>query len=281
MYKNALGTIVMTDGEGTSNCKLKGVSGLGFVPKEYTINRFVGVAGQTATDGFEGARTVTISAEIVKCDSSTAARYSLILSEPGELYVHIGAKQRKIRCRCNDLSGFEERRKVFQQITVQFICDYPFFEDVSPVSRCLFARKNKIENSFTLPCVFTERIQRVKLINNGHKKTQLKVILYCEASATGAVKLINYTTNESFSLNYPMRTGEKVIIDFVERTISSNISEEENNYGNLLTYMASDSFLSSFNLAIGENDIECINTDSESVIIAVCEYSNKYIEAVY
>ncbi len=282
-YENKLGILRFGGGNSPFPYKIINIEGLSFVPKQYTTTQYANIPGQIATGGIEPARTITISLDIQKCDTFTMANFNRVLSEPGELYISAGHRRRKIKCRCADFVQ-DSRRKIYQPLVIQFMCDDPFFEDFNSTKLSLFERKDLISGTFTLPCVFTKRIHRVNIINAGQKETEPSVILYCKSQGENEncnITLTNHTSGVKFILNYKLNKGEEVIINFADRTIKSNMKMENNNDGDLIVYMSNDSFLSKFKLVPGVNDIECIIDDPGCDASAVCEYSSKYIEAVY
>ena len=77
-----------------------------------------------------------------------------------------------------------------------------------------------------------------------------------------------------------MSADETVTIDIPNRTITSDQPSDENQNGNLINYISDDTFLSAFQLSLGTNHIKAVDHNQSANFDVVCEYSNKYIEAV-
>ncbi len=265
--------------------RIKEIEGLGLCEKTVDVLRYPDTDGQEVLSSATYHRDITISGDILRRDkvSSELTRAIKILNNPGFLKIQAGTKKRKIACRVNLFSaGTKDRNAVYQSFVMQLVCDYPYFEDIAENKLSLFAREDLIENSFTLPCVFTRRTSRVTVVNSGDEITRPKILLVCKNEAQDedfGIEIINYTLNQHFILNYKMASGEEICISFDDRTIKSNLKTDSGDT-NLIGYLGEDTFLSEFYLATGVNDLECIFYGKDCEIMAVCEYSNKYAEAV-
>jgi len=280
-FENELGKVNLNDGI----WRIKDIDGLGLIEKTVKVITYPDVDGQELVSAVTGARYITISGDIKRKRGlvSDEKRAMRIFYKPGYLKISKGTIKRRIFCRCTSFSaGTSDRNAVFQGFVIQLVCDYPFFEDPEDKKAVLFERENLILNSFTLPCVFTRRISRIKAVNYGDTLTRPKIYLMCEKapSENGAIEIINHTNGKHFKLLYQMSKNEEIVIDFENRKVTSNQKNEENNFGNLIGKMSSDTFLSEFCFETGANDIECIFYGEGGEIHAFCTYSNKYIEAV-
>jgi len=264
--------------------RLKEIEGLGLCEKNETVVTYPGIDGSELISAATEKRTIIMSGDIILKDKginelSNAVR---IFNKSGTLKIWSGHKKRKIECRCSYFRA-EKRDKQghIQPFVIQFTADNPFFEDFEKQKISLFYREDLIEDSFTLPCEFSRRVSRVNIINSGDTASMPKVYIFCEREGDGEeIRLINHTTGKSFSLSYAMTEGEEICIDFENRKITSNIKNEANNYGNLLPFMPSDSFLSEFFLDTGVNDVEMFSMGADAKTSAYCIYGAKYIEAV-
>lgn len=102
-------------------------------------------------------------------------------------------------------------------------------------------------------------------------------IAYKSASITdnGGISIQNLTTNQHIKLNTQTLLGEVIKIDIPRRKVISSLR------GDVIKVISDDTFLSDFWLDVGNNIIKLTNFNTNEVISAVCEYTNKYIEAVY
>ena len=183
---------------------------------------------------------------------------------------------------------------------MQFVCDYPYFEDKDTKTVPLFEVEHLLgsttrwclENgqliqqgvesgTFVLPCMFTRRITKVNVVNIGDVDTEpiIKIRLnggtYNGTGGTpGTLVIRNESTNQHIELNLENAENTKeVIVDIPNRKIYSQDNK------NLIHHLAPTSFLSDFWLQKGQNEICVDNYISESCVVE-CEFSNKYIEAV-
>lgn len=281
-FENELGKINLNGGV----WRVKDIEGLGLLEKTVSVVTYPDTDGRELLSAVTHSRDITISGDVlrrgeVKNELSRAMR---ILNRNGFLIIHTGSKKRKIACRCNVFSaGTKERNAVYQTFVMQLTCDYPYFEDFEERRVSVFKREDLIKDTFTPPCVFTKRVSRTDILNSGDTDTRPVFFIVCESAQSDGsfgIKIINHTTNQSFELLYKIQAGEEITVDFSDRTVTSNIKSVENNRGNLIGFMSMDTFLSEFYFEPGFNDIECLNMDGNSSLSCVCEYTNKYIEAV-
>lgn len=280
IYENACGRIDLNSGR----WKIKEIEGLGLCEKLETKASYPGIDGSELIMSAVESRTITISGDINLKDAGAKeiARAIRVLNTSGTFKIHAGDKKRKIAARCTYFKAEKtDRRASFQPFVLQLEAGYPFFEDEKAEKGSLFYREDVIENSFTLPCVFSRRVSRVNLVNRGDVPCMPKVYIICLAAGSATkVEFKNHTTGKHFALDYKMRKGEEICIDFENRKISSNLSDSKSNYGNLLPFMATDSFLSEFYLDVGSNDVETMSLGEGSEMTAFSEFSAKFIEAV-
>lgn len=277
-YENESGKIDLNSGR----WRLKEIEGLGLCEKLETKVSYQGIDGSELISAVTESRTITMSGDILIKEKGTAeiTRAIKILNKGGTLKIQAGGKRRKIKVRCAYFRAEKgDKRANYQQFVLQLTADYPFFEEFTGKKISLFYREDLIKDSFTLPCMFSRRISRIKAVNSGDVKCMPKVYIICQKEGnSGNITLINHTTEKQFSLDYSMTAGEEICIDFENRKITSNIKDK--NGGNLLSYMTQDSYLSEFYFEEGINDIEVLSLGEGSEMTAFCEYNPKFVEAV-
>ncbi len=259
----------------------KKVTGLGFPEREEMVRQFVGEAGQHFISQRELARIIGISADL--CGShnlqGSISKMMEILYYPGKLTIQSGLIHRCIMCRC---SGFEEGEwhgNNILSLALQFTCDQPFFSGASRHKEMLFLRRDLIQGQMTLPCVFTERVSRKVMINQGAIRVEPVILLHCskqnntEADSDN-LSVINHRTGQKIELLYTMQPGETVTIDIPNRQVTSNLT------GDITAQLTPDSFLSDFWLEPGENLLEGVSKLAWDTICISLSYDHQYIEAV-
>ena len=279
IFENEIGRIDLNGGK----WRIKDIDGLGLPEKTVKVISYPDTDGQELISAVTISRYITVSGDIKRKNGerNEVSRAMRIFNKAGVLKISHGAMHRMIYCRCSSFNaGTQDRNASFQGFVLQLVCDYPYFEDFEHKKAVLFKRENLITGSFTLPCVFTKRISRINAVNYGDVLTRPKIYLFCEeAQKDGAlIEIINHTSGQHFKLCYSMKEQEEIIVDFENRTLKSSVTNEENNFGNLLGYLSEDTFLSEFYFEPGVNDIECIYSGGK--IHTFCTYSNKYAEAV-
>lgn len=272
-YENEIGRIDFT----SKVWRLKAIEGLGLCAKREVLVTYPETDGSELLSLTSDTREIFLSGDIIleKRDNREISRAIRVLNKSGVFKICSGGKRRKIRARCISFTVKQSDKKaVFQPFVLQLTADCPYFEDFEPKRLSLFKRNDLISTEFTLPCVFTERISRIKAINAGDVPCMMKLHVLCKKNAYAGIELINHTTEKNFRLDYHLSDGEEIIIDFENRKI------ENADGADLISYMNSDSFLSELYLAEGINDIEMLSLGEGSDMIAWCEFSPKYIEAV-
>ena len=282
-YENERGLIRFSGGSGSIFRTLK-IAGLGPPAKEFNVTGYAGQPGQTLISEKDLARTITLSGDVTVPDviHQELSRMMRILYFPGKLTIASGNRKRSINCRCTTFDEPERHGRNIASLVLQFTCDHPYFTDEEPRTVNLFHRKDLIQSSFTLPCVFTERIHRQEVDNAGDFRAEPVITIYNEYQPAGisllsldyGVEIINHTTGQKILLERETVPGEVVIIDIPKRRITSNLA------GDITASISQDTFLSDFWLETGRNDVESINYSLGENICVVMQYDNQYIEAV-
>lgn len=253
--------------------KLIETSGLGLPGKTHNVTTYPKVPGQKTLSSIHTARHITLKCDVdvsagIRAELAMAAR---ILDKPGTLTVTIGEESYKISCYCNEFQP-GERNKVYHPVVLQFTCDSPYFQDIEISRHWIFRNTGLIEDTFTLPCIWSERISRTNIPNAGDVETEPIITVYGAGAADIDLEIKNHTTGHHILLESIPELDGYITIDIPNRRIYND------NGDNLLSYMSNDTFLNDFLLAVGENDIEVLYVGTD--ISAVCEFYNQYIEAV-
>lgn len=307
-YQNDIGKLDFKGGCGRHAWRILEIDGLGIAPKSFNTAQYPATVGQRTLSETIGARTISIQCDVNSIKSQYGGTQSnrweiskalKILNEPGTLLIFDGFRTRKINARCVEaVQG--ERYGGYVVFAMQFVCDYPYFEDKNTQTVPLFKvepllgsnTRWYLENGqltsegvesgkFTLPCMFTRYISRANVINIGDVDTEpiIRIRLnggtYTGTAGTpGTLIIHNESTKQEIELNL-QEAGDttEVIVDIPNRKIYSQDNK------NLIHHLSPTSFLSDFWLQKGENLISVDNYISESSLVE-CDFSNKYIEAV-
>ena len=307
-YQNDNGKLEFKGKNGRNSWRILEIDGLGLAPKRFSSAQYPGSIGQHTSSETVDARTISIQCDVnsVKThygDTSynqwEISRALKILNEPGSLLISDGRKIRKINARCVEaVQG--ERYGGYVVFAMQFVCDYPYFEDKDTKSVPLFKVEPLLGNGtrwyledgqltsegieggeFTLPCVFGRYISKANVINIGDVDTEpiIRIHLnggtYTGSGGTlGTLIIHNESTKQEIELNLQdAENTTEIIVDIPNRKIYSQDNQ------NLIHHLAPTSFLSDFWLQKGSNIIGVDNYISGSCLVE-CEFSNKYIEAV-
>lgn len=307
-YQNENGKLDFKGGKGRNPWRILEIEGLGLTSKSFNTAQYPASVGQRTLSETVGARTITIQCDVNSIKSqyggTSSNRWEIsnalkILNEPGTLLISDGTRTRKINARCVEaVQG--ERHGGYVVFAMQFVCDYPYFEDKDTKTVPLFKvehllgsttrwylkdgqlTKDAVERgTFLLPCMFTRYTSKASVVNIGDVDTEpiIRIRLnggtYNGTEGTpGTLIIRNETTKQKIELNLlDAKNTTEVFIDIPNRKIYSQDNK------NLIHHLAPTSFLSDFWFKKGNNEICVDNYISESSVVE-CEFSNKYIEAV-
>lgn len=288
-YQNENGKLDFKGGNGRNSWRILEIDGLGIAPKSFNTAQYPATVGQRTLSETTGARTITIQCDVNSIAShyggTSSNRWEIskalkILNEPGTLLISDGTRVRKISARCVEaVQG--ERHGGYSVFAMQFVCDYPYFEDKDTSKVPLFKIEHLLKSTFTLPCMFTRRIAKADVINIGDVDTEPIIRIRLNggtyngtAGTPGTLIIRNESTKQEIELNLgDAENTTEVTVDIPNRKIYSQDNK------NLIHHLAPTSFLSDFWLQKGQNLIGVDNYISESCVVE-CEFSNKYIEAV-
>ena len=308
VYENKIGRLDFNGGKGKYPWRILEIDGLGLTGKNFETVEYPGGIGQRTLSETLNARTISI-----QCDINSIASYYggvsnkrleiskalKILNEPGTFHISDGLRNRKINARCVEaVQG--ERYGGYVIFAMQFVCDYPYFEDKDAHNVLLFKAEDLIGSStrwylkdgqltkegiesgkFILPCMFTRRISKGIIMNSGDVDTEPIIRIHLNGEMyngtdgpPGTLIIHNESTKQKIELNLnEAENTQDVIVDIPNRKIYSQDNK------NLIHHLAPTSFLSDFWFQKGQNHICIDNYISESSLVE-CEFTNKYIEAV-
>lgn len=271
-YKNEIGKIVFSGGEG-GNVKVMSVSGLGLPAKDYTTIEYASENGITQIGEKDLQRTITISGELVNGTRQDKNYIDNVLHESGELYCFFDDERRKIKCKVVKPPEFSHEGACFWSFTIQFQADYPYFTDFSETEVTIYSQKNLVTDTFTLPCVFTERLNHAIILNEGGKYVYPTIKVYAIGEAekpSNTITISNNTINSAIKINYVMSDSETMTINLKSRTITSDKN------GIITDNISDDTILSNFFLVAGKNDVSFSTLDTTQRINAVIVYTPEY-----
>lgn len=279
-FENEHGKVEFGGGSSDKFIRLTNIDGLTLPPKAFTTVSYANQPGQETTEINVNARVITLAGDAL-VDSNFQKKYAealITLNYEGNLYINIGNISRKIKCKCGDcMPGV--RNGTHQIIAIQFICDYPYFEDAQNTVIGLYQVIPHIKTEFTLPMELSTRISKNSITCTGAVETEpifeIDISFNDDVLSGTGIKIINHTHNEKIILNYIPKVPQHITINVEERKVYTSSGID------LLNKIDIDTFLDGFHLWPGKNDIEVINDIDGSELQIMCKYSNKYVEAVY
>lgn len=277
-YKSKNGSIIFGGGNNPS-ANIISLDGFEFPARSYTNIEFAGENGITTIGKKDMQRTMTITGT-VRGDQYIRDHMCKVLYEDGELYCIFDNVRRKIACKCTNLDSLQRAgRSNISKFAFQLVADYPYFKDFFDTDLPLFREHNTVTDTFTLPCVFTERISSAEVNNIGDKPVYPVIHIENgdnEDSSGAGLTVQNLTTGAEIILpDYIMRKNEKITVDLARRRITSSES------GNI-TYRISTETpdLSKFYLDVGINELCFVNGTNQKQINAHIVFSPEYYTAM-
>lgn len=252
--------------------RITDAEGLGFMVPERNVCTYAGEYGQSVISSVYGARTITISAEMATGGRVSREEILRIISDDVLIKIEKGSKRRQISARC---VSFDEGKanRVFRKVVFQFICDSPYFEDLTYTSCDLFRRESKIIGGVTeFDTVFSVRSNTADIYNKGSCTAEPIISIYCSADSEDIISIKNNSVGAVCEVCGGVTGGEVIQIDIPERCITSSLR------GDITNLISENTVLSKFVLTKGKNSFEVI---SENVNISCAlKYKNKYMEAI-
>lgn len=277
-FENEVGKVILGSNQ---RFKITAINGLYIPSKNYGTINFANYDGQLTYSACANARIITIGGDIVSKNIRNELEWAMrVFNESGILIIDYGDKVRKIIC--NQVTFSVSNRTLYSAVfTLQFVCDYPYFTDVSPVSMGIYGSVGLITNPITLPCVLSQSGTTRDIVVNGHRKTFPVFNIKVKSKGTAidgenyGYKIENRTTNQLIYLQYNSVAGEQIIIDVGKREITSSIE------GSIITRLSKDTELENFYLVPGHNTIVVTDLGEDDNSMVDIEFENYYVEAVY
>ncbi|MBE7048676.1 MAG: hypothetical protein E7393_04830 [Ruminococcaceae bacterium] len=279
-YENDWGSLQLYGGGGVWN--VTECVGLELPNKVFQVVQYAEMPGQVTMQERAEARVVTLRGDC--CGGRQALSEGMrILNQKGRLWIQGQGIFRQIEAYCS-LFEIQKHHGEYVEFIMQFTCDDPYFGAEEPVRMAMYGRRDLVEGSFKMPCLFTSRLTTATIYNNGDVKAEPIFTIYCKSVGSGGdtqgICIENTTTGAKFMLDYTMVEGETITVDIPNRQIYSDLKTTDNNEGNLIEYISKDTYLSDLALVVGENQFTTSNYNVGSDIIIVCELKEKYLEAV-
>ena len=270
-YVTDNGEFLMGDGK-HSFFKISSVRGLGFPDVERQTIVYSGVRGEKTVSKRFMPRVITVCGDVF--DKSAVAKITSCLADSGTLFINSEKGVRKIEVTPTAMEDIEKIGDVTRLI-LQFTADDPAFCDELSVRVGIYERVDLVEGSFTLPCVFTRRVEGGNLINEGDVSAEAVISVTSHGSSEGEATLLikNNDTGAKVELKKVFSAGDTVIID----TKNAEVSDGAGN--SLLSALSDDTYISEFVLKRGNNRISVTSTELSSQLSVICEYEKKYLEA--
>ena len=279
-YENALGTLQF--GGGNELWNITDYSGFSPAEKSFQTLSYAESDGQITLRERVEPRLITLKGDcrVSRAEFSKGMR---ILNQRGCLSVLVDNSFRRIFTYC---CHFELQKKHgdWRTFILQLMADDPYFLGEKEIQLPLYSREDLASGKINLPCLFTRRVMSGVILNQGDVATEPILTIICKKSGTDGdetgILIENKTTGQCFCLQYSMQAGEEIKVDIPRRTITSNIKTEDNNQGNLIYCMSSDTVLKNMYLVPGENQFEARNFNPTSDILVTCTFDEKFLEAV-
>ncbi|MCH5186255.1 MAG: phage tail family protein [Oscillospiraceae bacterium] len=274
-FKNNAGSVEMGR---NGDIRIISISGLASPKKIRNTASYAGIAGAVLLSETPSARTITVSGDIKISPYSDAfmSKMLRVLDKEGILYIK-NSKKRCIKCSVSDIE-FSPKGRVYKEFIIQFTADYPYFTDNEYRQAYLFSRVKNIIPPFTLPRIFSKRVNEAEVRNTGDIRSYptVKVHFYSDCSENARVTIYNDTTQKSLAVLHRARRGDIVTVDAENRIITS---ERDGNIENITSSVSDDSYISDLYFEPGKNDIRII-LENCGEAEAECLYKNSYIEDI-
>ena len=275
-YENSIGRVDFGFGDGEIN--VLALDGFGPVNAQYKTWSYYGRDGEYTTDEHVSSRCISISCDM--CGSNMRVSKILsVLSSPGWLHACFGEKNRRIFCRRTAVSE-PSRFGKYIRCVFQLTADMPYFEDTAARNENVYHIIKLIGPSFKLPAMLGRFVTETTIMNSGDRKCEPVIyiinnkVLNCGSAGFG-IEIRNKTNGSFLKLNTNTQPGEIITVDIPNRRIESNKK------GNMLFCISDDTYLNSFVLEKGMNELSVINRNTNEKITVATEFSPRFAEAVY
>ena len=214
--------------------------------------------GETESELLYNSRVVPIKGYIRadEIDSLSELRKRLVSvcngKQSGKLIVMHDDKTYFSIARPRISPSFGDEIQNYQEFSLEFKLPEFYWRQIKPDSFiALYKRTDLIENTFTLPCVFTSRISKNTIHNLGDVPSDMLITVTCvsDTAQTGnVIQIKNNTTGDVLKIKYDMTVGETITVNTADCSVSSSIA------GDILHKMTVDSDF--YKLPVGESEIE-------------------------
>lgn len=272
-FTNDRGSIRMDGGGGSAPFKIRSVEGLGYISQNALTAVYPFLGGQKTLSRSPSARLITVAADGSRGGETREAAIAAIAHDSGVLYVSDGEKRVYAECYISNLSVTRAVGKNYEKYVFQFTCDYPYFRSAEPTLGRLFERTRLLEGSFTLPMIFSERITKGTLNVSGDKAVYPKITVGgISLDEEFPLEIVNETTGSKLSMTLPAGDYSIIEFDLWEGKITADGED-------IICYLDSDSYMSDFYLAKGENTVKISAMDTSAETTTALYFENEYISA--
>ena len=269
------GKIIEFDGSGQCDGSIISVSGLEGVTRDYQTVKYVDVPGQITVAENVLPREIVVKGDIFLKNSMNFSGYCNFFDQWGLLHILRDTSRKKIAYKPVYFKRVGDNGD-FVSFELKIICDFPYFSDSVNNFVDIYKRIDKVVGTFTLPKVFTERITEADIMNMGQVVAEPVIELDCVAPGrySGGIHIRNTSTGKTLVIKSNMISGEKIVFDIKNRTISSN--KRQNCYG----LLSDECTLADFFLQKGLNKISIENKNDAETVKVVINFENLYTEAM-
>lgn len=270
-FKNKFGRVNFS-ASGRGSVRITDISGISNTQLRRESITLADGSSYTAAE-YPDVRRITVGGDLLagRCELSKISR---ILSRGGTLSIIAKGKLRRIFCD-SVIFSVGDRYGAYRKYSAVFVCNAPYFTDFTPNAVYVRRREDLIYPSFTLPCVFTQSVSRVSVINSGDAITPPVFEITALQGGSGSVILKNHTAGKQLSFTHTFSPGETVIANIGNRTLISDVS------GSIINSLSADSAMSEFYLVCGANDIEFAAADTDVDFDCRTTFFNLYCEGEY
>ena len=249
---------------------LTGVSNLETGTAERRKINYIDTDGSSYDDIWYNERPFEISGMIYALDEKTMVRLkrkliqACSLKESFRLKYFNREKTYSAECYFDKLPTFEKRQEWYLPFKLYLTIPGFYWQSEYESKLSLFEYEDNVTDTFTLPCVFTDVKNQMRILNSGDVETYPTFIVKHENDVEdGRIIVINETSGKTITLNYKTSSGETITIDTSQQTAMSNIN------GNITGNV--DINTDFFCLLKGINDIKCISPGNT---VAIRFYKN-------
>lgn len=177
-----------------------------------------------------------------------------------DFYYRINMDQYYAPAYADSLPEFGLRIGWFLPFTIYININGFYLLSPSEINIPIYQVTKNLKTTFELPCVFSNRIAKSVVYNDGDDIINgMFTLIGSKYLENVTISIKNNTTGHQFVIqNFTLEMQEIITIDFENGTCSSNIK------GNIITFVSSNSEF--FPLILGENEIECDSDDVDLLI---------------